>query len=108
MKKLNLLEDVGKSIIKTLHFHSDRVSLDDAEYIPIIKKIINAIANQLNSSDFSKNEISEIKKTLKQYARDLYAKAWIKNKLEEETVDEAREIGKEYFDYVYRHGRHPE
>ena len=49
-----------------------------------------------------------MKKTLKQYAKDLYVKAWIKNRLEEETVDEAREIGEEYFEYIYKHGKHPE
>ena len=108
MKELNLVEAVGRSIIKKLHYHSDKVSLDDSEYIPIVTKIITGIAGQLNNSQFSKKEVVTMKKTLKQYAKDLYVKAWIKNRLEEETVDEAREIGEEYFEYIYKHGKHPE
>jgi len=93
---------------KKLQHHAHKVSLDDIEYIPIIKKMINGIASQLNNSHFSKSEVAPIKKTLKQYAKDLYVKAWIKNRLEEETVDEAREIGEEYFEYVYKYEEHPE
>jgi hypothetical protein len=108
MKDLSLVEAIGRSIIKKLHYHADKVSLDDSEYIPIVKKIINGIASQLKNSHFSKSEVVTMRKTLKQYAKDLYVKAWIKNSLEEETVDEAREMGKEYFEYVYKYGKHPE
>jgi hypothetical protein len=108
MKDLNLVEDIGKSIIKKLHYHAAKVALDDPEYIPVIKKILDGIVDELSNRNFSKTEAGSLKKSLKQYARDLYIKAYIKNKLENETVEEAGEMGKEYFEYVYRYGRHPE
>jgi hypothetical protein len=108
MKDLNLVEAIGRSIIKKLHYHSGKVSLDDTEYIPVLKKVLDGIVEELSRSNFSKTNIGSIKKTLKHYAKDLYVKAWIKNKLEEETVDEAGEMGKEYFEYVYKYGKHPE
>jgi hypothetical protein len=108
MKELKLAEAIGRSIIKKLHDHSDRASLDDSVYVTILKKILEGIVKELALLNTPKIEISALKKSLKQYAKELYVKASIKNKLENETVEEAEEVGRIYFEYVYKFGRHPE
>ena len=43
MKQKALVEGIGREIIKRLHNYNEEESLDDAEYIPLIKRIIEAI-----------------------------------------------------------------
>jgi hypothetical protein len=48
-----------------------------------------------------------MRRTLKQYCKDLYVCEWAKNLEEGETLAEAREKGGKYFEYLFNHGRHP-
>lgn len=43
MREEKIAEGIGKEIIKRLHEYNEEHSLDDAEYIPLIKRIIEAI-----------------------------------------------------------------
>lgn len=108
MKELKLVEAIGKSVIKKLHNNSVKAAIDDTEYLPVLKKILESVGSALDKARFSKTEVSSLKKALKQVAKDLYVKAWLKNKRADETFGEASEMGRIYFEYVYKFGKHPE
>ena len=86
------------------------IHLDDVEYIPIVKIIINGASKPIPFSDLSDADIQHIKDTLKEINRDLYVGIWLKHAKEDEgniNVEEETESARYYFDYIYEHGKHP-
>jgi hypothetical protein len=72
MKEINIAEGIGKEILKHLHDYNEDVFMDDSEYIPLIKIIIEAINDHISLYDISKSENELLKNKLLTYARDLY------------------------------------
>ncbi len=86
--------------------------MDDAEYIPIIRVIIEGIVNAMAEAGADKKDARAIEKTLKKFNLDLYLKGWLKNAKEELgksefDMEEETEAGTYYFDYIYKHCEHP-
>mmetsp|Transcript_18293 Transcript_18293/g.8513 ORF Transcript_18293/g.8513 Transcript_18293/m.8513 type:complete len:118 (+) Transcript_18293:37-390(+) len=103
-------EEIGKGIIKRLHQHSEVNLLDDADYIPILKRIIEAIGVHISQSDKSKSGIDGLTGTLIGYARDLYVELCqihAEENNEDISLEEIKEESEEYFDYIYEHEDHP-
>jgi ATP-dependent Lon protease len=103
---------IGKAVLSDLYRHYNKVGLDDAEYIPIIRVIIEGITKAMAEAALDKKEAKAAEKTLKKFNLDLYLNGWLKNAKEELgksefDVEEEREQGTYYFDYIYKHGEHP-
>jgi len=103
---------IGKSVLSNLYRHYNKAGLDDAEYIPVIRVIIEGIAKAMAEAGVDKKDIKVVEKTLQKFNLDLYLKGWLKNAKEElgESEfdrEEETEEGTYYFDYIYKHGEHP-
>ena len=108
MDNLQITKDIGISIINELHQYNEKYAMDDAEYIPIIKTIIKGISAQLISHGYSKLEVDENEKVLKQYCKELYTQACIKHTApDEEEIESEKQQNEEYFDHIYKHEEHP-
>ena len=107
---MEIHRNIGKSILKDFYDFSSEKSLDDAEYIPVVRVIIKGIVKNMAAENFNKNEIQSIEKDLKEFNRAFYVNGWLKNTKEDEgDIDEEEETesARYYFDYIYEHGEHP-
>jgi len=103
---------IGKAVLSDLFRFYEEKGLDDAEYIPIVRVIIEGMAKAMTSVGLDKKDVKATEKTLRTFNRDLYVDGWVNNAREEsgerefDMEGEAAE-GNYYFDYVYKHGEHP-
>lgn len=103
-------EEIGKEIIKRLHKYNEEYSIDDAEYIPLIKRIIEAIGSYLIQSDKSMSEIENLTGSLVAYAKKLYVESCqihAEESGEDIPQEQVKDESEEYFDYIYEHEEHP-
>lgn len=102
---------VGETILQKYFDYYFKHSLDDAEYIPVVKVIIEGIEESMFSANIEKKEIREVKKQLKDFNRRLYTDLWLKHAREDEgeNIDQRKEIksARYYFDYIYKNEEHP-
>ncbi len=102
---------IGESILQEYFDYNRKHSIDDAEYIPVVKVIIQGICRSMTLSNSIKKEIGKVNNQLKDFNRKLYTDLWIKNTKENEgddiNVDKETESAKYYFDYVYKNEEHP-
>lgn len=106
---------IGKSILRKYFDYYTKNSIDDAEYIPTVRLIIEGIIEEMRCSGMGKSNCDEIAEKLKVYNREMYQNIWIEHaKEDEESEDEEPlDLEKEYqlakytFDYIYEHGEHP-
>ena len=109
---MDIYVSTGKAILGDFYRHYNKVGLDDAEYIPVIRVIIEGIAKAMTEAEVGKKEVKAVEKTLQKFNLDLYLKGWLKNAREELgksefDVEEETEAGSYYFYYIYKHGEHP-
>ena len=105
-------ENIGIAILKNFfnYYHEQR--LDDAEYIPVVKIIINGIQESMLSSGIAEKDVESLKNRLIEFTRELYKELWLKHAKENEDsevfdLDSESESAEYYFDYIYKHGEHP-
>jgi hypothetical protein len=89
---------VGKTVLGNLFRYYDKMELDDAEYIPVVRVIIEGIGKALTEAGAGKKDVKTVEETLKRFNRDLYLEGWLKNSPED--------LGESVFD-VYKYGTHP-
>jgi len=54
----------GKAVLSDLYRHYNKVELDDAEYIPVVRVIIEGIAKAMTEAGVDKKEVKAVEKTL--------------------------------------------
>ncbi len=106
--------EVGRTILRKYFDYNLENTEDDAEYIPVVRLIIEGIAQEMGSSGMPESNCREVAENLKEFNRGLYQKIWIEHAKEDhDPDDEPLDIKKEYelakytFDYIYKHGKHP-
>ena len=109
---MEVYENIGISILKGFFEYYEEAKLDDVEYIPVVKVIINGIQESMGSSNLAENDIESLKERLIEWNREIYNGLWLEHAKEDE--DPARldleyeaEEAAYYFDYIYEHGKHP-
>jgi len=70
---------IGKAVLNNLFRFYEERGLDDAEYIPVVRVIIEGIAEAMPSAGFDKKDVKAAAKTLRALNRDLYVKEWLKH-----------------------------
>ena len=107
--------NIGRKILQNYFAYYTENSLDDVEYIPVVRLVIEGIVEEMASSGLLEPNCNEVAEKLKAYNRTLYQNIWIEHAKEDEDSDEEPlDLAKEYqmakhtFDYIYAHGEHPE
>ena len=107
-------ENIGMTILKSFFDYYCEQKLDDAEYVRVVKVIIDGIQESMLSSDIAEKEVVSLKTRLIGFNRKLYKDLWIKDAKEHEDperidldLDSESESATYYFDYIYEHGEHP-
>ena len=101
---------IGKAILRDYFDYYVENSMDDGEYIPIVRVIIEGIAKEMESGGMGQQGRNELIEKLKNFNRQIYQNRWIKQVEEAEgQLDKEKEYqeAKKTFDYVYKHGKHP-
>jgi hypothetical protein len=105
---------VGETILQKYFDYYRKNSLDDTEYIPVVRLIIEGIAEEMRSSGILEPNCKEVAEKLKSFNRSLYQNIWIKHAKEDEDPEEGplnlgkeSELAKYTFDYIYKHRKHP-
>ena len=110
---MNSYFNIGEAILKKYFDHNCKNAIDDTEYIPIVKVIIQGIEESMLSSNEDKKEIREVKNKLKDFNRKLYTELWLKHAREnedEDDIDEEKELNSAIycFDYIYKNEEYPD
>jgi len=105
-------EKIGMSILKNFFDYYREERLDDAEYVSVVKVIINGIQESMLSSNVAEKDIKSLKMRLIGFNRELYKDLWLENAKKHENpahidLDDEAESAAYYFDYIYEHGEHP-
>ena len=111
MKEISIAEGIGMEILKHLHNYNEDVFLDDTEYIPLIKIIIEAINDYISLYDISKSENEALKIKLLTHATDLYVEVCqinAKENGEDISAKQVKDESLELFNYIYEHGEYPD
>jgi hypothetical protein len=113
MEKDNVVktaEGIGKEIISRLHKQNEESAMDDAEYIPLIKRIIEAVGIYICQNDNLKASADKLTGSLVDYAKELYVEVCqfhAEEGGEDITPEQVKVESEEYFDYIYEHEEHP-
>ena len=107
--------DIGKAILSKYFDYSQKNTLDDREYIPVVRLIIEGIAEEMRSSGMLEPNCKEVAENLKDFNRQMYQNIWNEHAKEdhdpedEEPFDPEKEndLAKYTFDYIYKHRKHP-
>ena len=111
MSDIKTAEGVGREIISHLSENNEHHPIDDAEYIPLIKRIIEAIESYVGNSNISKSEVAKLKQELLSHAKGLYVESCLlhaKEGGENISAEECKDESEEFFDYIYKHEEYPE
>jgi hypothetical protein len=106
--------NIGRTILRKYFDYYTKNTLDDAEYIPVVRLIIEGIAQEMKSSGLLEPNCREVAQELKAFNLQMYQNIWIEHAKEDEDLEEGPlDLEKEYesarytFDYIYKHGKHP-
>ena len=107
--------EIGRTILRKYFDCYTEKTLDDTEYIPVVRLIIEAITQEMRSADIPGSSCDEVAEKLKESNRILYKDYWIEQAREDQAPDEdpldpqeESESARYTFDYIYEHGEHPE
>jgi hypothetical protein len=106
--------DTGKTILQKYFDYYRNKSLDDTEYLPVVRLIIEGITEEMSSAGMLMPYCDEVAGKLKAFNCSLYRNRWIEQLKEDQDPDDPFDLEKEYelaqniFDYIYEHGEHPE
>ena len=75
---------IGKAILRNYFDYYTKNSMDDAEYIPTVKVIIEGITKEMKSSGMGEPNCNELSEKLKTFNRQMYQNIWIDHAKEDE------------------------
>ena len=74
---------VGRGILRKYFDYHRKNSMDDTEYIPVVRLIIEGIAEEMKSSGVLESNSKEVAKRLKDFNRQMYQNIWIEHAKED-------------------------
>ena len=109
---MELAATIGKFILENYFQFYCRQTLDDAEYVPTVRVIIEGLDKGMAQQKMNDKDRLLVRNDLRRFCRNSYIEIWVKHAVEAaqgEPVDQddERESAEYYFDYIYEHGEHP-
>ena len=106
---------IGRTILRKYFDYYTKNSMDDAEYIPAVRVIIEGITKEMKSSGMGEPNCNELTEKLKAFNRSMYQNIWIEHAKEDDEpedeepldLEEECQLAEYTFDYIYKHGEHP-
>lgn len=100
---------IARHILDEHHKYYTKNAIDDTEMAQELKFILEGLKNYLIEKNAPKKEIKAMLDGLKEYAKEKYMKVYMSN-IDDEGLSDKEKAGEAscYFDYVLKHGRHPE
>ena len=105
-------ENIGIAILKNFFDYYREQTLDDEDYIRVVKVIISGMQESMLSSGVTEKNVESLKSRLIEFSRGLYKELWLEHAREDEDSENLDLDGESksatfYFDYIYEHGEHP-
>jgi 2-hydroxy-3-keto-5-methylthiopentenyl-1-phosphate phosphatase len=97
-----------KTNIRALQRHVKEQSMDDAEYIRVVRVLIETAETSLAEIGQSDEKIETAAWKLAEFAKDLYVRFCLEQNPEIANKEDFAEESGELFDYVLFHGTYPE
>lgn len=101
---------IGKAILRDYFKYYAKHSLDDTEYIPVVKTIVNSIEKTMKADGIDDTDIKNVREELIEFNKSLYVKRWLKQAKEDEDspdLESETEAAQYYFEYIFKHEKHP-
>jgi len=101
---------IGRAILREYFEYYVENSLDDAEYIPTVRVIIEGMAKGMESYGMGRPYSHELAEKLKGFNRQLCQNLWVKQAKGDESQangEKESEEAKKIFDYIYKYGKDP-
>ena len=94
--------------LKALTEHWSKVGMDDGDYIPIARVLVDAAGAALLALDGAKPDVERSKAKLQAFARGLYVSECVEAEPEIDERAECEVESKEIVDHVFLHGEYPD
>jgi hypothetical protein len=75
-EKITLLEKAGRNLIDREHQYAQEEFLDNQEYIPSFKRVIDALSSTLIDEGAPKTDVDAFSHHLYEYAKNLFVNLW--------------------------------
>ena len=102
------LLQVYEASIRALQSHAKDQSMDDAEYIRVIRVLIETAETLLTEIEESEEKIATAVWKLTEFGKNLYVNYCLQQNSEIANKEDFDEESGELFDYVFFHGTYPE
>ncbi len=101
---------LARYILDEHHKYYRKEKIDDTEMMKELKFILEGIRNYLIEKKTPKKENKPMLDGLREYAKEKYMKLYIGNIDDDEGLTDKEKVEEAscYFDYLFKHGRHPE
>ena len=101
------LIQVYETNIRALQVHAKEQSIDDAEYIRVVRVLIETAETSLAEIGQSEEKMEAAAGKLAEFAKDLYVRFCLEQNPEIANKEDYAEESGELFDYVLFHGTYP-
>jgi hypothetical protein len=98
---------VYETSIPALQAHAREQSMDDAEYILVVRVLIETAETLLEEIGHPASGIETAAWKLMEFAKDLYVRFCLEQNPEIANREDFAEESRELFDYVFFHGTYP-
>jgi hypothetical protein len=99
---------VYEANIRALQRHAQDRSMDDAEYIGVVRVLVETAETVLAEIEQSEEQIETAAWKLMEFAKDLYVRFCLEQHPEIANPEDFAEESAELFDHVFFHGTYPE
>lgn len=87
MNQINFAKALVVAILDKEHQHVNEDPMDDSEFIPLLRRIIEASSEKLVRLGLDSDETSQFKTDLHQYVKEKYIALWMIHAHEQEGED---------------------
>lgn len=99
---VEIAEQLGRAMILGEHAHFENQAVDNDAHVPRLRRIVDTIGFQLVDWGIPQQTAKSVVKRLKDYAKDLFMKAWMRDLQPHENREAICAEGSQCYDSLYR------